>query len=197
MIRRGKPHAADAGWSGTVAEFRAQLVTRRHFLIAAAGGSLALLFGTGGRAYAAETDPWSTLDAVLDHLLPTEPDAPGAREIRALDYLRFVVSDPWVDREERDFILQGVRWLDDLAGKRFDNSFVALDQTQKERLLRQVAQSSAGENWLATLLTYLFEALLTAPAYGGNPDGIGWRWLEYVPGFPLPGPGTRYPELPL
>ena len=41
------------------------------------------------------------------------------------------------------------------------------------------------------------EALLTAPAYGGNTDGIGWRWLEYVPGFPLPGSGTRYPELPL
>ncbi|MCW5587404.1 MAG: gluconate 2-dehydrogenase subunit 3 family protein, partial [Chromatiales bacterium] len=67
----------------------------------------------------------------------------------------------------------------------------------RELLLRRTAASAAGENWLSTLLSYLFEALLTAPAYGGNPNGIGWRWLSYVPGFPLPGPGTRYPELPL
>jgi gluconate 2-dehydrogenase gamma chain len=22
--------------------------------------------------------------------------------------------------------------------------------------------------------------------YGGNPDGIGWRWLGHVPGYPRP-----------
>ena len=51
------------------------------------------------------------------------------------------------------------------------------------------------------LVTELGKAGFTAnavpAAYGGNTDGIGWRWLEYVPGFPLPGPGTRYAELPL
>ena len=199
MIRRSRPtHSGSAvSQAATIEEFRAALITRRRFLIAAAGGSVALLFGISPSAHAASTDPWKTMAAVLDHLLPTEPDAPGAREIRALDYLRFVVSDPWVDQEERDFILQGVHWLDELAGKRFDNPFINLDEAQRETLLRQVAQSSAGENWISTLLTYLLEALLTAPAYGGNPDGIGWRWLEYVPGFPLPEPGNRYPELPL
>lgn len=199
MIRRSRPAKSysTVSRSATMEDFRAALITRRRFLIAAAGGSLALLFGTSPSARAASNDPWKTLAAVLDHLLPTEPGAPGAREIQALDYLRFVVSDPWIDQEERDFILQGAQWLDDLAGKRFDNPFPSLDEKQKETLLRQVAQSGAGENWISTLLTYLFEALLTAPAYGGNPDGIGWRWLEYIPGFPLPEPGTRYPELPL
>ena len=201
MIRRNRSTELEpmCSQSATIENFRAELVTRRRFLITAAGGSLALLFGMSRRSLATNTDPdpWQTLEAVLDHLLPTESEAPGAREINALDYLRFVVNDPWIDQEERDFILQGVRWLNDLANQRFDNSFIALDETQKETLLRQVAQSRAGENWIATLLTYLFEALLTAPAYGGNPDGIGWRWLEYIPGFPLPGPGNRYMELPL
>ena len=53
-------------------------------------------------------------------------------------------------------------------------------------LLRQIAKSTAGENWLATLLSYIFEALLAAPIYGGNPGGVGWKWLQHQPGFPLP-----------
>jgi gluconate 2-dehydrogenase gamma chain len=39
------------------------------------------------------------------------------------------------------------------------------------------------------------EALLTDPAYGGNPGGIGWRWLQHVPGYPRPPMDKIYPEL--
>ena len=78
-----------------------------------------------------------------------------------------------------------------------DRDFPALGFDDKEGLLRRITASAAGENWVSTLLSYLLEALLSAPAYGGNTDRLGWRWLQYTPGFPLPGPGTRYPELPL
>ncbi len=57
---------------------------------------------------------------------------------------------------------------------------------QREALLRRIEQSRAGGNWLSLLLTYLLEALLADPVYGGNPDAIGWRWLEHQPGFPTP-----------
>lgn len=197
MIRRTRPQPGCVQPETGLAGLRQTLLSRRRFLIGAAGGSVALLFGLSGRAADAVYDPWPTLDAVLQHLLPSEPDSPGAAEIRALDYFRFVVADPKVDAEERDFILQGNRWLDELARELQGRPFVALDVEHKEALLRRTAASGAGENWLATLLTYLFEALLTAPAYGGNRGQVGWRWLEYVPGFPLPGPGTRYPDLPL
>lgn len=197
MIRRPKPKIPDPhAASQPLHAWRCALVSRRRFLITAAGGSIAMLFQPH-LAGAETSDPWPTLEAALEHMLPSEPDSPGAREIHALDYLRFVVSDPRVDREERDFILQGSRWLDDLARQKTGQPFHSLGFDDKEQLLRQVAQSAAGENWVSTLLSYLLEALLTAPAYGGNTDGIGWRWLQYVPGFPLPGPGTRYPELPL
>lgn len=197
MIRRTRQREYPVAMAEGIARLRDQLVNRRRFMIHAAGGSAVLMFGLPQLAAGEAYDPWPTLDAVLRHLLPSEPDSPGAAEINALDYLRFVVTDPKVDRETREFIVQGNRWLDDLARQQHAQPFVALDTEHKEQLLRRTAESSAGENWIATLLTYLFEALLTAPAYGGNPDGIGWRWLQYVPGFPLPGPGTRYPELPL
>jgi len=197
MIRRTKPGTSATDIAFSVKGLRAELVSRRRFLIEAAGGSVALLFGLPNMAGADDYDPWPTLGAVLEHLLPSEPDSPGAKEIHALDYLRFVVADTRVDPEQRNFILQGNRWLDDLAREKDGRPFLELDFDGKDKLLRQVTRSSAGENWVSTLLTYLFEALLTAPAYGGNTDRIGWRWLQYVPGFPLPGPGTRYMELPL
>jgi gluconate 2-dehydrogenase gamma chain len=196
MIRRHKQGRPGTGLPSDFVDLKSALTTRRRFLIQAAGGTVALLFGLRNAA-AADYDPWPTLDAVTQHLLPSETDSPGAVEIHALDYLRFVTGDPLVDQQERDLILQGNQWLDQLAQERYDGTFPMLTVEQREQLLRQVAKTSAGENWISTLLTYLFEALLTAPAYGGNPDGIGWRWLEYVPGFPLPVAGNRYTELPL
>ena len=198
MIRRQRPATPDNLESScNLPAWRRALISRRRLLIAAAGGSVALLFGPSRVARAESRDPWVTLAAVLEHMLPSEPDSPGAAEIHALDYLRFVVGDPHIDAQEREFIVQGSAWLDELARESHGEDFYALGVDDKEGLLRRITASAAGENWVSTLLSYLLEALLSAPAYGGNTDKLGWRWLQYTPGFPLPGPGTRYPELPL
>ncbi|MDP2833594.1 MAG: gluconate 2-dehydrogenase subunit 3 family protein [Pseudomonadota bacterium] len=170
--------------------YKDALCSRRRFLIAAAGG-LAALFAPAG-TLAATANPWPVLAAAQDHLFPSEPGAPGAREIRALAYLQGVLADPRGDREEQRFILKGVDWLEDLSRQRHKVSFVDLDPVRREQVLREVAGSGKGENWISTLLLYLCEALLTDPVYGGNPDGIGWAWLEHQPGFPRPTPEKRY-----
>jgi gluconate 2-dehydrogenase gamma chain len=170
--------------SPELAPWRRALVSRRAFLLASAGG-LAALFAPVG-ALAASDNPWPLLAAVQDHLFPSEPGAPGAREIRALAYLQGVLGDPRGDREEQRFILNGVDWLEDLSRQRHLASFLDLDPIRREQVLREVANSEKGENWLSTLLLYICEALLTDPVYGGNPDGIGWAWLGHQPGFPRP-----------
>lgn len=201
MIRRARPGKpcieGDRPPPGSPYAWRHRLFSRRRFLTAAAGGSIALLFGLPEPVAADDYDPWPTLAKVIDHLLPSESDSPGATDINALGYLRFVVDDSHTSSDDREFILQGNRWLDQLADERLGRPFIALGFEEKERLLQQIAASAAGENWISTLLSYLLEALLTAPAYGGNTNQAGWRWLQVVPGFPLPGPGTRYTELPL
>ena len=133
-----------------------------------------------------DADPWHTLAAVQEHLFPAGPDNPGAGDIQALQYLRNTIENPDADGADRDFIFNGVGWLNDLAQETHKQPFTVLDEVQRETLLRRIEQSRAGGNWLSLLLTYLLEALLADPVYGGNPDGIGWRWLEHQPGFPTP-----------
>ena len=179
-----------------LAQWRVQTVSRRRLLLGLAGGSLAALMPLSllaeEREQPSEDYPWRVLEAVQDQLFPSEPNAPGARELNALGYLKWVVGDPGIDAEERRFILRGVEWLDDLSRQTHQTPFLDLSNTQQEAMLNRIAQSEAGENWLATLLLYIFEALLTDPIYGGNPAAIGWRWLGHRPGFPRPNEKNSY-----
>ena len=141
-------------------------------------------------------EPWKTLEATLMHLLPSSPSGPSAKDIHALEYLYNVIKHQPIDEEEKVFIQKGVGWLNGYSQGQTKQDFVALDNTQKEQMLKAISQSRAGHNWINTLINYLYEAMLSPPIYGGNPNGIGWLWLEHQAGFPLPNKGTRYYELP-
>lgn len=143
-----------------------------------------------------QTDPWLTINAVLDHLLPASSNGPGAKELRVLTYLYNVVHQQPTEQAEIDFIFKGVDWLNGFTKKQLNKRFSTLTKVEKETMLRGISRSAAGENWLNNLLGYIFEAMLSPPVYGGNPEGIGWKWLEHQAGFPLPKAGQRYFELP-
>jgi len=125
--------------------------------------------------------------AVQLHLFPDDGDGPSATEINALKYLEWALTDP--DNEDEgdgEFIVKGVGWLDSLSEQTQGDQFIKLSGEKQDKVLQQISKSSAGENWLSILIYYLIEALLFDPIYGGNPDGIGWKWLEHQPGFPAP-----------
>ena len=190
-----RSNTADCRGVSALGVWKSRLIDRRRFLLGLAGGSLSLLLPLPGEAETTalnEEDRWRLLGVVQDHLFPSEPEAPGAREIRALDYLRWVVGDRKLDSEERAFILRGTDWLQALTQERHARGFLDITAGEREGMLERIARSEAGENWLSTLLLYILEALLSDPVYGGNPDGIGWRWLKHQPGFPRPDVHNRY-----
>lgn len=135
---------------------------------------------------------WATFAAVQEHLLPSEPDAPGARDVNATAYLDRALSDPGFDRDVRGFLLRGAGWLDEYAEAEAGSRFVAVAAARREELLRGFADTGRGGNWLSTLINYTLEALLADPVYGGNRDGIGWAWLDHDPGRPRPDRRTMY-----
>lgn len=181
-----------------------QKMNRRTLLKSAAGATalaampnVAIANDTVNQYQAAlKQDPWLTLDNVLTHLLPSSATGPGAQELRATLYLYNLVHEQTVDEEEKTFIIKGVGWLNGYSESQLTKPFVALTHEQKETMLRGISTSRAGNNWLNTLINYLYEAMLSPPSYGGNPDGIGWKWLQHQAGFPLPPVGKRYFELP-
>ena len=142
-----------------------------------------------------QEEPWSTLAAVQSHLFPVDGEGPGAEDFHATAYLRRALDASAMNPRNRQFILEGVGWLQELAEQRNSAGFIALDETGREDILRQIAGSEAGERWLSLLLLYTIEALLSDPIYGGNAGETGWRWLEHQPGFPRPSDDQRYEKL--
>lgn len=141
-------------------------------------------------------DPWLTLDAVLNHLLPKSPTGPSAVELNATQYLFNVVHEQPTEKGEIEFIYKGVGWLNSYTQSQLKQNFSMLSDQNKEKMLRAISRSVAGDNWINNLVNYLYEAMLSPPIYGGNPNGIGWQWLEHKGGYPLPKVGDRYYELP-
>lgn len=143
-----------------------------------------------------ETDhQWLTIQLTQQHLFPSSKDSPGANDINATEYLKSVFLQPGVDDEEKGFILKGTKWLNDVANSMHKKTFINLNHDEKEAILKTISNSDAGDRWVSLLLLYLFEALLSAPIYGGNTNRRGWKWLQYQPGFPLPVVNKRYYEL--
>ena len=146
--------------------------------------------------------PWLTLSEVQEHLFPRSTDtdkqtarlsvSPGAKDIHAIEYLQTMLSTPDADSDEKEFIIKGVEWLDGVANSIAGKPFIKLNKVSREQVIKEISESSAGENWLSTLLRYIFEALLTDPVYGGNTNKTGWQWLQHQPGFPLPPENKKY-----
>jgi len=135
---------------------------------------------------------WQVIAAVQAHLFPSEKHAPGAVDVNAAPYLQWVLSDPSLDNAARDFMRKGVDSLMELSSAEYDKPFPVLSAGQKESLLRKLEGRPGGQAWLRELLTYVLEATLTDPVYGGNPDGIGWKWLAHRPGYKRPTADKRY-----
>jgi len=121
-------------------------ITRRDFLqlIAAASASWPVsgiatekMSGQADNSlYQNLQDPWLSLASVQEHLFPADNQSPGARDIAALRFLRNMLDAPDTDGEEKDFIFNGVGWLNDMAVKLHNKKFVELSDSRKETLLR-------------------------------------------------------------
>ncbi len=138
---------------------------------------------------------WQTLAQVQEILFPAGEDTPGASDIGASIYLHQAIENPNADIEDRAFIFRGIGWLDGLTQERHNKTFLQLSTVQQNGIIEVIVKSRAGRNWVSTLLTYILEALLMDPVYGGNKNGIGWQWLEHQPGYPRPPTDKTWDQL--
>ena|SRR5690606_10555934 len=132
--------------------------------------------------------------SVLDILFPSEGSGPGALDCYADKYIEWVARDENIFIDERIFILQGFDRVENYSIDYTGSHFEDLPRAKQEELLREIMDKE-GESFFSKLLTLIFEALFTHPAYGGNPDEIAWSWVNHFPGRPGPTPELMYPQI--
>ena len=136
-----------------------------------------------------------TVRIIQDILFPADGNGPGANEFDAHYYLDWVVSVPLMDSEDSEYIINGIGWVDETAQEDYSKGFLKLSKKEQHDLIRKISKESWGEDWLSTILTYILEALLSDPLYGGNTKEAGWKWLDVYPGYPRPDKSLLYPEI--
>lgn len=135
------------------------------------------------------------LGSVQEILFPSDGNGPGAGEMNAHLYLQWVLSDPLLEAEDKQYILNGIEWVNETALENHALDYLELSPDQQKELVREIMAEDWGESWLSTILTYILEALLADPLYGGNPDESGWKWLAHHPGYPRPTKQTLYANI--
>jgi hypothetical protein len=128
----------------------------------------------------------TTLEAALDVMLPSGPGSPGARDVRAADYLDAALTDPDTDPSVVARVRDGARRLDEAARRDGARDFADAPADARERAMRAVAATDDGPAFVLAALMFGLEALLGDPVHGGNPGEIGWTWLGHAPGDPRP-----------
>ncbi len=145
----------------------------------------AVLVMSGGELFGA-VSPLQTIELLQQDLFPSTPNVPTPKDINAYAYLVTILHHSRVSDANKAFIRNGVQWLNEEAIEIYNKTYIKLSAQERQNTLKSIAKYRWGENWIDTILTYIFEAMLGDPIYGGNKNKAGWRWLHHKGGDPRP-----------
>ena len=126
------------------------------------------------------------LEILLSDLFPDRSCGVGTSGANARAYMAYILNHSRISDDEKDFIRNGLGWLDTSAKELFSKEYEALDASQRQAVLEHIASQEWGESFIQTLLGYIFEAQFGDPIYGINFNEAGWKWLAHTPGYPRP-----------
>lgn len=177
-------------------------LNRKQFIGTLLAGSFVLqlpnlkLFGkTGPKNYILTPEQFKIIQSVQEILFPADGNGPGAVDINATEYLVWVLSDQNKDPDEVKYIIDGIGWVEETADEMYAKKYLDLSLPEKDKLIAKISKEDWGKSWLSVIMSFIFEALLCDPQYGGNPDSIGWKWLQHNAGQPRPTKELLYPEI--
>ena len=131
------------------------------------------------------TEPYQSIAYLYEDLFPATQSF-SLKEINAIGYLYGVMHDDRIDLETKEFIINGATWLNEEAVEKYKKTYIKLSPDKRQEVIKDISMTRRGDSWLYTMMSYLFEAMLSDPVYGGNAKGNGWQWFDHEPGFPRP-----------
>ncbi len=160
------------------------LKERRNFLKNSFLSSVIFLTCSGELVGA--TTPMQTISQVYEDLFPSISGVPAVGSINATAYLNKILHHSRVRDENKTFIRDGVKWLNEEAFAKYKKRYLQLSSQQREKILINISETGWGDSWIEMIMTYFLEAMLGDPVYGGNKAQAGWSWLNHKAGFPRP-----------
>ncbi len=160
------------------------LHSRRTFLKGSFLGGAVLIMS--GRELFGAVSPLETISLVQSDLFPETPYIPTLKDINAMPYISIILSHSHVSDTEKQFLRNGVQWINEEAVDMYKKRYTELLASQRQSVLHSISKHGWGEGWIESILSYIFEAMLGDPVYGINKAETGWKWLKHSPGKPRP-----------
>ncbi len=126
--------------------------------------------------------PKETIELVQADLFPKAAEL----GINTFIYMSIVLNHSRISDEDKEFIKNGVRWLNEEAVEKYSTTYTKLTYIQRQETLKDISQTRWGDSWINEMLTYALEATLSDSVYGVNKSESGWKWLEFQGGYPRP-----------
>lgn len=157
-----------------------ELSSRRLFLKAGFLSS-AVIVMSGCDIFAVTTSR-DTIAVVQNDLFPKATEL----KINTVNYISIILHHSRVTQEDKTFLKNGVKWLNETAVEMYQTTYTKLSSSKRQEVLNAISKTQWGESWIYNMMTYIFEAMLGDPIYGGNNSEAGWKWLAFSGGQPRP-----------
>jgi gluconate 2-dehydrogenase alpha chain len=125
-----------------------------------------------------------TAEAAFERMFPADEHGPGAREIGVVGYLDRALMGAY--REHLPVYRNGLALLDGASKARFGVGFARATPVEQDGLIADLERGEMPSwavpvpaSFFALLRSHLQEGLFCDPAYGGNRDKLGWRFLGH------------------
>ena len=169
-------------------------LSRRTFLRRAGAAGAVAMVPAGVMApvaAAAATDPLrtftpeqaTTLEAVLERLIPSDATGPGAKEAKVLRYVDWALAGQL--GAFKDAYVAGLAGLDAYATRTRGGAFASLPGDQQDAILSEMEAGRAtgftpdGKSIFEMFRTHALQGMFGDPAHGGNVGFVGWDLVRF------------------
>ncbi|WP_457747099.1 gluconate 2-dehydrogenase subunit 3 family protein [Sulfurimonas sp.] len=156
------------------------LLTRRKFL--QYGFLSSTVFVMHGCSLFSIVTPSKTLALMQEDIFPKAKEL----GINTQKYMHLILRHTRVSKSDKEFIKNGVKWLNEEAVSLYGRIYINLPKNEREDVIRSIVLQSWGESFVYDVLRYTFEATFADPVYGVNTNEAGWKWLSFEAGMPRP-----------
>ena len=125
-----------------------------------------------------------TAAALFERMFPADENGPGATEIGVVAYLDGALAGAYADKVEPYRL--GLAALDRAAKQLCGKSFADCEVERQDELMGKLEcgelpnlRTPPQQSFFVMLREHLQEGLFADPAYGGNRDKLGWRFLGH------------------